>query len=431
MDHLRRGTWIINTTKHLNRFAPDAEELTYFDQTHLAGKAGSLLATLAADNVEVVSGEKLRAYASAAKIRASEIEAVVRILKEQGRVDYTTDDRGRPNAVEVFSFSTRDAIETTSKALDSLDPTPEERGATEALEATFMMPRYKSELLDTLSAVGISDEHAELSLKLQKSLDLVKVASLGKEAIFYNEYSFTENPDKSVRAIASLESDQRQVVLDVQAVLHQRPGLLVRDLTANYGDKTIEMMEGIGLLDTMLVRSPYSEEAFATLPQMRGEAIGLPSVSADVFHKAKTLLNCLRFGQYISNPSRGRIVDDEMLLAIVRKLVRGEELKPSTAAGQDYRILEREGVIETTPAGNGMYTMRLRQREVGTMVLAILQQQRAMPEFAGAVDSQWTALPSDRTIPEHTRSVALAKQPGEVPEATMNVLASIRTGGRG
>jgi hypothetical protein len=159
-------------------------------------------------------------------------------------------------------------------------------------------------------------------------------------------------------------------------------------------------------------------------------AIGEPFLSADVFHKAKTLLNCLRYGQFNSRPGRGKIVDDAMLRAIVAKLVRGEELAPSTAAAEDYRVLEKDGVIETREDAGTMRIMKLRQLEVGRIVLQMLDHNAALPEADYGPLTDLGVASFDRDIPEVSRSAILAHKSKEVIEAHNLMLQAVRTGGR-
>ena len=44
MDDLEKGTWILNSIKHLSRVQTNVPELSYFEATEQSGKAGMLLA---------------------------------------------------------------------------------------------------------------------------------------------------------------------------------------------------------------------------------------------------------------------------------------------------------------------------------------------------------------------------------------------------
>jgi hypothetical protein len=264
-------------------------------------------------------------------------------VKKEGKVDFTVDEDNRPNEVEVYSFSTRDALTTTSKVFEHLDSSPHERSSIVALERTLYLPHSKDQMLEAMRDGGCDDEDAEVALDLSRTLSLVKESGEGEERLFFNEYAFNDNPERIARALRTVKPETLNDIRAVQKFLQDSPGFPLDQLGKQVNPQTIEMMEGVGLLDAMPVRSPHGQAVFATIPQLRGAALNGPIISADVFHKAKALLNCLRYGQYFSSKGRGRIEDDNMLVNIVRKLVRGEELRPSTAAGQDYRILDPLG----------------------------------------------------------------------------------------
>lgn len=430
MDELRRGTWLLHTAKHLTAVDSGSDELSYFEASYEAGKAGGLLARMAADTTEVINSDRLRAFAKAAKVRKTEIGRCLRLLKRQGKVDFTVDADDEPVDVEVYSFSSQDAIETTARIFDAGEASAEERGSLLTLESTFYWPQTEPEMLEVLHDAGCADKSAELAIKLQTALGMVKSSDVRGTPLYYNEYAFADDSGKRLQAIASIDPNLRRNIQDVQDLLRAQPGYPLEILEAKFPKEALEAMEGIGIIDVMPVRSPNGVAAYVTIPQLRGAAIGQPLLSSDVFHKAKTLLNCLRYGQHNSTPNRGKIVDDSMLKAIVRKLVRGEELKPSTAAAEDYRVLEKDGVIATTEYGYGMRIMRLRQREVGQVVLQMLEYNTAIPESDYELLTDLGAASLDRDIPEVRRNSILARKSEEVAEARNALLQAVRTGGR-
>ena len=430
MDDLRSGTWIVHTSKHLNLVNSDAAELDYFEASYQAGKAGNLLARMAADDTEVIPHDRVAAYARSAHVRSTEIDRCLHLLKRQGKVDYSQLPDGSFGDVEVYSFSNTDALRTTARIFDELGPSPQEHGSIQSLERTFYLPQTHEEMLQVLGEAGLEDRDAVLALSLQDALGLIKTSTDEQTKIYYNEYAFKQEPTKALKAVRNMDESTSRNIHDIQELLTGNPGYPMASLEKKFPSKVIEMMEGVGLLDAMPVRSPNGQAIYVTIPQLRGVAIDEPIVSADAFHKAKTLLNCLRYGQHHSHRGRGRIVSDQMLIAIVRKLVRGEALKPSTAAGEDYRILERDGVIETQPAYGSMFTMKLRQKEIGQLVLQMLLHSSALPEMDIELMTELGAIPVDRDIPEARRTSLLARRAREVETAQTNLLQVVRTGAR-
>lgn len=87
MDKLTKGTWIVNTIKHLSDVRQDTLELDLFGATEQAGKAGLLLSRLASDQQEIVNFGKLRVYARQSSISPSEITSYLNYLRGEGKVD--------------------------------------------------------------------------------------------------------------------------------------------------------------------------------------------------------------------------------------------------------------------------------------------------------------------------------------------------------
>jgi len=140
----------VHTSKHLNAVRADAPEQSYFEASTQAGKAGNLLARMAADVVEVIPKARVKEYARAANVRVTEVDHCLRLLKDEGKIDYQTDAVGGFGDVEVYSFSSSDALTTTARLFDRLEPSEQERGSIETLEETFYMPQTEGDMLDSL-----------------------------------------------------------------------------------------------------------------------------------------------------------------------------------------------------------------------------------------------------------------------------------------
>src|SRR5208337_4567689 len=105
-------------------------------------------------------------------------------------------------------------------------------------------------------------------------------------------------------------------------------------------------------------------------------------MGVDCFHHAKMLLCCLKYGQLKSQASRGRITDP---IWIISALLRGVEVGPCTAIGQDYNVLEKEGVISLRRARDRygeQYYMRLRKKDVGELAKQVLLYNRTIADAA-------------------------------------------------
>ena len=382
---------------------------------------------LVADQQEIVAGPKAKVFARESGITAGELIPLLQRLKDQGKIDFTTDPRGAPKAVEVYSFSSKDAIETTAALYDQIGPSEHEEASLVSLERTFRLPHYRSELVEKIASAGFKDQVASSTVDMQAALRLVQASQEGQEPLYYNEYAFSSGPQKVAKALKSLPEKERVAVDEIQGLVEAAPGYPLDGLERKYPPQILHMMEGVGLIDAITVHSDFGESTFLTLPQLSGPSIGPSFLSADVFHKSKVLLSCLRFGELKSIYARGKIDTNAKMSNIVNKLLRGEWTGPCTAIGQDYQLLEKDGVIETRPARAGMYYMRLRQREVGLLVKQMLEMKRVLPDVDVELQQLLRKQPTGYTIPEHRR-IRQAAQVAGVSGVREKILQSLRTG---
>lgn len=311
---------------------------------------------------------------------------------------------------------------------EKFNPSEFEQASLLGLQSTYELPRFQDEMTEILTGNGIKEEVALTTIQLQEVLSLVKTSGNPNEKILYNEYAFSGDPSKVAKALNNLKPNEKDMVHEVQNLVMNSPGFYSELIPKHISPNIITMMEGVGLLDGITVQSPFGNATYYTTPQLKGQGLGAFSLSEDVFHKAKILLSCLRFGQTKSVSGRGRISTHEKMVNIINKLVRGEWVGKCTAIGQDYQLLELDGVIETKPAGGGQYYMKLRQTEVGKMVQQLLSYNRLLPENEVSEEDFFKKQPNGYIIPESRRKVIEANETAPVADARARLLNSLRTG---
>lgn len=431
MDKLTKGTWIIDTVKHLTSLKQNTSELVYFEATEQAGKAGILLSRLVADKQEMINIKPVKILARASSISPAEIPTYLRYLKSVGQIDFTTDTLGNPKDIEVYCFSNKTAIETTSDLYEKISPREEEEGNLLGLSKTSILPCYYDEPKDYLITRGIKEQSAESIIQLQEYFGLVRSGNNNVKKLLYNEYSFNENPLRIKKALDSLNHTERLLAWHVLEKVSNNQGSLDESIIAMSNSTIIRMMEGVGLLDGITVQSPFASATFFTTPQLKGQGVGKFNLSTDVFHKAKVLLSCLRFGQIKSISSRGKISTTEKMINIIDKLLRGEWVGPATAIGQDYALLETNGVIKVREGDAYGYEMKLRQREVGELVRQMILYNKIIPEADKSIDYiLGKQQPISCIIPEARKAKIFATDPAPVKSLRNRLLIGLRTGGR-
>ncbi|EEH99445.1 hypothetical protein CSBG_03071 [Clostridium sp. 7_2_43FAA] len=432
MDKITKGTWIINSTKHLLSTKQTALELNSFEATEQSGKAGILLGRLVSGNQEIVDRKKLRVFARQSGISPAEIVTYSKMLKSAGMADYKEDNLGRVSELEVYCFSMEQAINTTCDLFDKLEPDEGEVGNILSLQSTYEFPLTESELIEEITCKGIDEGIVKEVLELQQTFGLVKSDKIDDESIYYNEYAFTGDAIKIKKAINNLKSTQKDTVEQVLNTVGASQGYLSDLFIKNkeIDESIVRMMEGVGLLDGVTVKSKFGEATFYTTPQIKGQGVGDFNLSTDVFHKAKILLGCLRFGQLRSVNGRGKIRTDDMMVNIINKLTAGNWVGPCTAIGQDYQLLELDGVISTMPADNGMFYMKLRQKEVGDIVKQMVIHNKVVSDIDSSWDKTFSMQADSCIIPEVRKKQIEANSTNAVTSMREKMLMSVRTGGR-
>ncbi|PEQ90720.1 hypothetical protein CN481_16765 [Bacillus sp. AFS006103] len=429
MDKLTKGTWIVNTVKHLAELKQYTSELAFFEATEQSGKAGAFLGRLVADKQEIIDIKSARIFARQSSISPAELGTYLGYLKKEEKIDYNVDLMGRPKEIEVYCFSGKEALETVSSLYDKLEPQEEEQASLLSLNETFNLPCYPEELKEYLTSQGVKEDCANTTLSLQESFGLVKSSGGGNDTVLYNEYSFNGDPQRVAKALSSLNDTDRTMVEEVQKIVSESQGFLMESIPSSIKPEIIQMMEGVGLLDGVTVQSPMGTATFLTTPHLKGQGLGSFSLSEDVFHKAKVLLSCLRFGQTKSTFGRGRISTLEKMLNIINKLLRGQWVGPATAIGQDYALLEIDGVIQTRPASPYGFEMKLRQQEVGELVRQMITYNKVNLEVEENIGDLLNYQPTGCIIPETRKNQILAKSTAPVESMRNKLLLTLRTGG--
>lgn len=426
MDEIRQGIWLVNTRKRLSCVVGETPGYQHFEATDIAGKCGALLAKLCSDKSETIPRPRYEVFASQSGIRKSELSFFLDLIEGTGKVGVRKTRDGTIEGIENYFFSTQEVIQTVSQIYQKNNPTTYEAINIDSLQMLGLRPRTENDIKDELCSIGHSEEHVEATLHLQENFGLVGVKrnEFVTGAIFYNDHIFQDDPTKAVKAMEALKRDEKQAVEDIQELLRQFPGYSVDLLKSKFPAKIVNTLHGVGLLEELEVVSSYGNASFATLPNLRVSESGSLSLMSDIYHKAKLLLSCIRYGQVKSVQVRGKIIDP---LWIVNALLQGRWIGPCTAIGEDYRVLELQGVVETRQHSGITYFMRLRQREVGELVRDILRYGTTLPN-PDASDTSFKGFQPDQfIIPETKRQAFQARMPKPVDELVTKMLEAIRT----
>lgn len=230
-----------------------------------------------------------------------------------------------------------------------------------------------------------------------------------------------DNAKKVESILTSLSQADRARMQELENLLIKKG--CVEETTAQkiLGDKLFDKLHSIGVFDVSAVNNENESTFYITRPGAFGKFGN--TLAEDALDLAKAFVSSLTYGMTKSAHGRGKI---RLLNLLLDKLIRGETLNPSTAAGQDYKILELKGVVEVRPTGNGMFTMRLLKREVGMHAKQILN-------FGDASEASLPMLPGASVTvywgPEDNRTIKRKRMTEIDKTAAASLLNDIRTGG--
>lgn len=150
-------------------------------------------------------------------------------------------------------------------------------------------------------------------------------------------------------------------------MLRRKGAVLDSDLKRMVGDDLFRRLLGIGYLDRMEVHNSSEAVGYMALPDAF-QKFGRP-FEEDPIDDAKALLASLTYGMTRSGAVRGNIT---MPIALLNALIAGRSVGPVAAIGQDYKELERRGVVSVF-RDRYAHSMKLLKADVGELALTILK----------------------------------------------------------
>jgi hypothetical protein len=169
-----------------------------------------------------------------------------------------------------------------------------------------------------------------------------------------------------------------------------------------------------------VVNNDKEDIAYLTRPAAFSK-YGNPFVE-DALDLAKAFVSSVTYGMTRSSSARGKIAYPG---ALIRKLIRGEEIGPVTAIGQDYKVLEMRGVVKIRRDRWG-YSMKLLKKEVGEIALQVITggdaSDLSLLKFPGASVTAYSG-------PEVNREIGRKRQKVNSKKETRDILMALRTGG--
>ncbi|MCT8285834.1 hypothetical protein NYQ43_09015 [Xanthomonas translucens pv. translucens] len=415
-DKETTGAWIVHHGRKLVLDANGAAEFPAIDE---AAKASTLLAKFSqADDAEIPMAE-VKGIATASGLNPRHELAGLLDLLERKKLLQRTD-----NSVVVLGITTRAALGHAAEIYKEADPSAYEDAAITLAEMASESPVRRNEIeekigdIHRLSSVQISDF-------ISRAMDIGFVDHEGdkNDSLLFNGNLFRRGSvEKASRVLGSLSQGEQRLLGEVQAKLQLVGCLGFKEVEQILGMPLFEKIIAAGLFDLNEVNNEDGSHIYVTSPSSFHKFVD-PLID-DCFDMAKSLVAALVYGMTSRQAGQGRIQD---LPALLRKLVAGFEVGPTTSIGEDYRVLEIARVVKTRQdlSRPGRFYLRLVKREVGELALQVLTQgnanEVAIAELASAPMSSYIG-------PEENRRSVRKRQNGMSRQKTRDVLEAVRGG---
>jgi len=410
------GAWIVH---HGRKLALDSNGAAEFPAIDEAAKAANLLARLGETNQVTLDLTEVKAIAVAAGLNPRhELSGLLGVLEQKRLIDQAG------SQIAVLGVTTRGALGHAADIFNEAEPTNFERAAIELGDVVSVEPKLRKKV-----AESIGDQYllasSDVTDFLNRSEQLGFVDAEGEKdaRLLFNGNLFRrEFVNKTVKVLASLNSADEVRVKAVRELLEKRGCVKFDEIDRILGAELFEKLRAAGLYDINVVGNESGDHVYVTSPSAFHKFVN-PMVD-DCFDMAKALVSALTYGISARPPSTGRIVLPEILIG---KLIRGGEVGPATAIGQDYRVLEVNRVVKIRPDASkpGQFYMRLLKREIGELALQVLTTGDASPTSLSILPA---APMTTYSGPEASRAQLRRMQSKPSKRRVQDVLEAVRGG---
>lgn len=370
MEKRTQGAWLLAHSKNLDHVVgPGALRL---ENIAYAGKVGRLYNVLRRGSDEarstVIDAQTVATLCQLNNIDLASRRDGLRLLADAGRVDVSSD-----GSVAVLGATSATVLETAADVFENSGATRDEHAVLTLSETVAERPISRRD-----AEQQIGDAYKLKTAQTAGLIDLCKQTALVDEetdqggGILFNSNTFRdkERAKKAYLIIQNLGADDRARLTEVEELLRTSGALVDTEVGRMLGDDLFRRLASVGYFDRMEVNNRAESVGYIALPDAF-QRYGRP-FEEDPIDDAKALLASLTYGMTRSTAGRGKIV---LPLQLLNSLIAGNEIGGqwgATAIGEDYRELERRGVVQVSPVGGGRFRMRLLKPDVGQLAKAII-----------------------------------------------------------
>jgi hypothetical protein len=359
MDKQTKGAWLLSQSKNLDSVVG----ATRFENIAYAGKIGRLYNVLrrgtAEDPASHIDADTVTKLCQLNNIDLAARREGLRILNDDGRISIESD-----GSVVVLGATTRAVLETASEIYDSAGPSTDENAVLDLSQKISERPQERK-----VAEQFIGDTHRLPKAAVAALIDLSRQSALIDQEndkdriILFNSNTFRDKgrAKKAYFLLESLSAADAARVTEMEETLRRQGTVYDAEVEKILGSDLYRRLVSIGYFDRMEVNNDSEAVGYLALPDAF-QRYGRP-FEEDPVDDAKALLSSLTYGMNRSSYSRGQVTLPTLLL---RKLISGGivgDQKPVRAIGEDYKELEKRGVVQVIPAGFDRYRMKLLKKE--------------------------------------------------------------------
>ncbi|NTF69588.1 hypothetical protein [Rhizobium rhizogenes] len=413
-----KGAWVVH---HSQKTAAARNASAEFPALDAAGKASSLLSQFAASDQSLISKQAVDAFAKASGLNPkTELQSLLDMLKRRRVIDVS-----QGGDVSVLGLTTSATVQHASDIFEEQEPTAEERATIVLADVTSTSPVMRREATELISdELKLPSARANEIVERCDIIGFVDGENVDNERLYFNGNIFRrDNVNKTMRVLSSLSVTDTKKIAELDEMLSKRGCVSVTQAERVLEKPLFDKLRAAAMYDVNQVINSSGEYGFVTRPAAFHKFND--PMADDAFDLAKALVAALAYGMTLRSQDTGKIGD---ISALVRKLISGQEIGPATAIGEDYRVLELKGVIQTRRGPRYGYLMKLKKKDIGQMALAVLTTGEAAS--SNAIDRPFEGSMSGYAGPEQTRTEFRRKrQTPESKKLTWDVLSVLRTGG--
>jgi hypothetical protein len=416
MEKKTTGAWLLHHNLKLQQITGTQE----FNAIGAAGKAGTLLSALSANDQVTLNRPEVEALAKAANINVLyELDFLLDKLKKRKLIE--TSAKG----VDVLGVTSGSTLERTAEVFEDLQPTGIERASLLLSESASESPLRAKESAEYLSdTCKLSNAESSFLLESAEQIGFVDFEDLGGgDKVYFNGNLFRRNDLPKIQAVlASVSAAERKLVSEVEAKLKISGCMSVEEVKKMLSENLFSKLNAISMYDISVVNNEMENIAYVTRPAAFSK-YGDPFIE-DALDLAKAFVSSVTYGMTRSGSSRGRIT---MPVALMGALVQGRWIGPVTAIGQDYKVLEMKGVVKVRKGTAGWgYEMKLLKKEVGEIALKVISggdaSDLSILKFPSASVSSYSGPETNREARRKVQKIGNKKE-------TRDIIMALRTGG--